>query len=90
MLPRVGGVDRDLRVQAVGRGDRDHLDVRIAQEIAVIGVGVRDAVPLGKVSRVALGRRCHGDQLGSIRYGFHCPSDAVRLEAGADDPDLYC
>lgn len=48
VLARLGGGDRDLRVQVVGRRDVDHVDRRVVDHVAPRG---REALP-----RVALGR----------------------------------
>ena len=56
VLAGCGGVDRDLGVQPVGCGDRNQFDRGVAQQLAVVGVGARDAVPLGEIRRVPLGR----------------------------------
>ena len=55
VLAGSGGIDRDLRVQAIGGGDRNHLDLRIAQQLAVVGECLGDAVAFGEIRRVALG-----------------------------------
>ncbi len=89
VLAGFGGVDRDLRVQAVGRGDRDQLDLGIAQQIVIIAVRVRDAVALGEIRRVAFGRRRDRHQLGLFRDRFHGARNAIGLEARADDADSY-
>ena len=82
-------VDRDLRMQAVRGGDRDHLDVRIAEQVVVIGKGLGHAVALGELRRVTLGRRGDRHELGLFGDRLHGARDAIGLKAGTDDADFY-
>jgi hypothetical protein len=89
VLPRQRGFDRQPRVQSVRRRDRDHLDVGVAQHLAVIGVVPRDAVAARERLGIPRRRRGDGDDLGLLGHRLHRRRDAVGLEARADDPDLH-
>src|SRR5207247_10948189 len=89
VLAGFGGMDRDLRMQAVWGSDRDQLDLRIAQEIVVVGVGLGNAMALGEIGRVAFGGRRNRNQRGLFRDRFHGARNAIGLEARADDAASY-
>src|SRR5205814_1877161 len=83
VLAGAGGVNRDLGVQTIGSGDRDHLDVGIAQQLAVVGVRARDAVPPGEARGVSPRGRGHGDDLRFVRDRAPGPLDAFTIRCRA-------
>ena len=57
------GVHGDLTMEVVGNAQYDHVDLIHLQHLAVVGEGMRDAVPPGEGLGVASGGRGHGQQL---------------------------
>jgi len=82
------GVDRDLRMETVGRRNGNHLDLGIAQQVAIVGVRLRDTVALGERGGVALRRRGDRDELGLFRDRLYRARDAISLKPRADDADF--
>ncbi len=89
VLPRFGGVDRDLRVQTIRGGNRDELDLRISEQFVVVRVGCRDAVSLREARRLSPGRRRDPDHFAFVGHHLYRVCDAVRLKARAYDADFY-
>ena len=88
VLAGVGDVERHLAVQAVGRRDRDHLDVGSASICAVVGEPARDAVALRELLGVAGRGRGDGDDLRFFAHLFDRGGVDVGLEPRADDADF--
>jgi hypothetical protein len=88
VLAGCGGIDRDLGVEAIWRGDGDQLDLGIAQQLAIVGVDLGDAVAFGKIGRMAFGRGSHSNELSFLGDRLHGAGNAVGLKAGADDTNF--
>ena len=89
MLSGRRGVDRHACVEAIGRGDRDHFDPRVAQHLTVVGVEGRDSVSARKSLCVPLRWRGNSDYFHLFRHRLHRGGDAIRLETRADNSDFY-
>src|SRR5256884_1517763 len=76
-------------MQAVGRGDGDHLKVALFQHLAVIGEDSRNAEPFCQRRSIAGSRRGDGKHFRLMRHDLQGRGVNVRLELRADDADLY-
>src|SRR2546429_414328 len=76
-------------MQAVGRGDGDHLKGALFQHLAVIGEDSRNADPFCQRRSIAGSRRGDGKHFRLMRHDLQGRGVNVRLELRADDADLY-
>src|SRR5437016_9881774 len=89
MFSGSGDVFGHLRMQAVGRADRHHLDVALFQHLAVIGKYSPDAVFCRKFGGIAWSRRSDRDDLRFVRHTLQRYNLNIRLELRTDNSNFY-
>ena len=82
------GIEGDLAVQVVGRGDSHHLDAWVLQHLLVVRVAALDAIALRQFVGMTWCRRSDGQGLSESTHRDRGGVD-VRLELGADDAYPY-
>ena len=87
VLARACGLDRDPRMEVVGRRDPDHVDVGVAHQLAIVAVGSRHAVPRRELAGMPRRRRGDGDDRCLVGDHARRRADALRLKPRPDDPD---